>query len=447
MASLREQIARRALGPGARLPSVRATADALGVSKSTVVEAYERLVAEGEIRARPGSGFYVAPRARPFDIAAASPPRPDEVDPMWVMRQSLSAPDGVLNPGCGWLPDDWLPLEAIRRALRAQARADERTLVGYGDPQGFAPLRQLLARRLGERSIVASPSDILLTESGSHAIDLVSRVLIRPGDTVLVDDPCYFNVINLLRLHRANIVGVPYTPSGPDVEAFARAAAQHAPRLYVTTASLHNPTGASPTPAVQHRLLQIAQQHEMAIIEDDIFSDFDPNPSPTLAALDGLERVVLIGSFSKTLSAGVRCGFVAARPAWLRALFDARLATGFGGVELPARVVHTLLVDGGYRRHVDVLRARLARARSDVAARLERLGFRLWCTPRGGLFLWAQTPGRSAVEAARRARENGLILAPGDVFSIHQSAPDFMRFNVAQCGSPRMFETLRAALQ
>ena len=129
----------------------------------------------------------------------------------------------------------------------------------------------------------------MLTESGTQAIDLLCRFLIEPGDTVLVDDPCYFNFHALLRAHRANVVSVPYTPSGPDIELFAQALAEHRPRLYITNSAIHNPTGAILSPVTAHRLLKLADQSDLTIVEDDIFADFEHAPAPRLAAFDGLE--------------------------------------------------------------------------------------------------------------------------------------------------------------
>jgi DNA-binding transcriptional MocR family regulator len=243
---VRGRIAGRALGPGARLPSIRKLAETQGVSKSTVVEAYDRLAAEGVITARPGSGFYVTAHARPLPLPEAGPQLDRAVDPLWVMRQSLEANGTALKPGCGWLPESWMPAEAIRRGLRAVARTEDMSLVAYGTPLGFAPLRLQIALRLAEHGLEVPPQQILLTDSATQALDLLCRYLLGPGDTVLVDDPCYLNFLNLARAHRARVVGVPMMPHGPDLEAFARVAAEHRPRLYVTNTALHNPTGGEP---------------------------------------------------------------------------------------------------------------------------------------------------------------------------------------------------------
>ncbi len=443
MSAIRERIAGRRLAPGARLPSIRAFAETMAVSKSTVVEAYDRLTAEGAIEARRGSGFFVSGPALPFSPADLGPRLERAVDPFWVSRQTLDAGDTVLKPGCGWLPADWLPQESLRRALRALSRAPDETLADYGTPLGLAPLRQWLSRRLAGHGIEAAPDQILLTESGTQALDLVCSLLVEPGDTVLVDDPCYFNFHALLRAHRVRIVGVPFGPNGPDLAAFEQVLAEHRPRLYVTNSGLHNPTGASLSPVVAHRLLKLSEPFGLTIVEDDIFADFELEPAPRLAAFDGLERVVQIGSFSKSLSASVRCGYIAARRDWVEGLIDLKIASSFGTGRMAAELVLGVLKDGGYRRHMDGLRTRLARAMGETAARLSAIGIEPWIEPRGGIFLWCRLPeGLDSAVIAQRLLAQDIVLAPGNVYSLSQSASRFMRFNVAQSGDPRLFAAL-----
>jgi DNA-binding transcriptional MocR family regulator len=447
MATIRQRIAGRSLTPGAKLPSVRGLAATLKVSTSTVVDAYERLVAEGAILSRPGSGFYVANQAAPFSLSEAGPKLDRAVDPFWVSRQSLEAGDEDLKPGCGWLPSSWLPEENVRRALRTLSRADGPTLADYGSPLGLPALRQLIVRRMAERGMEASPDQIMLTESGTQAIDLLCRFFLEPGDTVLVDDPCYFNFHALLRAHRAKIVSVPYTPSGPDIDIFAQTVADHRPRLYITNSAIHNPTGATLSPVVAHRVLKLADQFDITIIEDDIFADFETVPAPRLAAFDGLDRVVHIGSFSKTLSASARCGFVAAKLEWIDGLTDLKIATSFGGGRLAAELVLNVLSDGNYRKHAETLRYRLSQAMFDVSAKLKTLGITPWLEPQAGMFLWCRLPdGVDAADVARAALKRNIVLAPGNAFSLSQSATNFMRFNVSQTLDPRVFDALRDVL-
>lgn len=451
MQAIRQRIANRTLPPGAKLPSIRAFADQQKVSKSTVVEAYDRLAAEGIIQSRPGSGFTVAGVSLPPSLADVAPhlaPHLDRaVDPLWVSRQSLEAAPETPKPGCGWLPPSWMPETALRRTMRGLARAGVMTLTDYAPPQGLPGLRHLLARRLAERGIDAGPDQILLTDSTTQSIDLLCRLLLEPGDTVLLDDPCYFNYHALLRTHRVRVVTVPYTQSGPDLDRFAEILAVDRPRVYITNATLQNPTGVTIAPVVAHRLLKLAEPSGLIIIEDDIFADFEMEPAPRLAAFDGLDRVIHIGSFSKTLSASMRCGFIAARAEWIEGLIDLKVATTFGSVRVSAEAVLSVLTDGSYRKHLETLRQRLSKARVEAIGHLAGLGIVPWMEPRAGMFLWCRLPeGVDAADLARRALAEDIVLAPGTVFSLGPAASQYMRFNVAQSLDRALFERLKSLM-
>lgn len=448
MEAIRDRISSNALVAGEKLPSIRRFATVMGVSPSTVVEAYDRLAAQGIIHARPGSGFFVSRPVAPVSLANPEP-RPDRaIDPFWVSRQSLDADPETAKPGCGWLPTDWMPNEAIRKAMRKLARSDGSLLSEYGSARGAMKLRRLLAQQFSNEGLPCDPEQILLTFSGSQALDLICRFLLRPGDVVVVDDPCYFNFRALLKAHQVTVVAVPYTPEGPDVEAFDRVLFEHKPRLYVTNSALHNPTGATMAPRIAHQILTSTSAHDVTIIEDDIFAGLEPDASVRLAALDGLERVIRIGSFSKTLSASIRCGYIAARPEWIEALVDLQVATNFGGPSpIATDLLYSTLGDGSYRKHLEAVRARLSRARRDCTGRLQALGIEPWVLPRGGFYLWCGLPdGLDSADIARAALREDVILAPGNVFSPTQSRSKFMRFNVSQMNDPAVFETLERAL-
>jgi len=461
MQNIRQRIEERHLVAGSRLPSIRAQADALGVSKSTVVNAYERLVAEGVIEPRAGSGFYVNDRSfkqirpetddHPASKTSSNTITADikrDIDPVWIIRHSLDDSRVKYHPGCGWLPEAWMPTDEIRRALRMLSRQPAAPLTGYGTPQGLPALRELLAHRINDRGIVASPKQLMMTESGTQAVDLICRVLLTPGDTVIVDDPCYFSFQALLRAHKAKVVRVPYTVNGPDLAAFECVLKTASPRLYITNAALHNPTGASLSFDTAHRLLKLAEQFDLMIIEDDVFADFEWRPAPRLAALDGLNRVIHTGSFSKTLSASVRVGYIAASERWLEELINLKLATAFESGHFSAKLLHLLLSSGAYRKHIEGMRKRLSSAMNSVIEHLSPLGIIPWLEPRGGMFLWMKLPeGVSANLLAQEAVKQQVLLAPGKVFSEASNADNFMRFNVAQCQSPYIYDVLHRIVQ
>ena len=282
---------------------------------------------------------------------------------------------------------------------------------------------------------------------GSQSLDLLCRFLLEPGDAVLVDDPCYFNFHALLRAHRARIVGIRYTPEGVDLGAFAQALAANRPRFYLTNSGPHNPTGAGLTPANAHRLLKLAEAQGTLIIEDDVFADLERQPSLRLAGFDGFDQVIQVGSFSKTVSSALRCGYVAVRPDWVEELVDLKLAIWLGNSQMAAVMLHTVLTDGTYRRHIDSLHGKLARAMGQTLERLQVLGITPFVEPKDGTFIWARLPnGIDAADVARRALAEDVIFAPGNVFSASHGAAGYMRFNVARCSHPRIFEVLARAM-
>lgn len=437
-------IASRALTPGAKLPSIRHFALASRVSKSTVVEAYDRLVAQGLAVSKAKSGFFVSAPRKVLEIGRASVAPQRKIDEFWMLRNALQLPPHALRPGSGWLPPDYLHDEGIRRVLGSLRREPGDGLTSYGEPAGNRELRMQLQHHLDGRAIAAPLESIVLTDSGSQALDLAIRLLVQAGDTVFVDDPCYFNFQASLRAHGVHVVGIPLTPNGPDMELFEAALAKHRPRLYITNTVLQNPTGITFSAAVLHRILLLSQQRGFDIIEDDTFADLEERPAVRLAALDQLQRVIYIGSFSKTLSGAARCGYLVARQDWIEAILDLKLATTFGNNELSARLICKLLRDGSYRKHTDAIRQRLRKASVSVRKRLREHGLELWAEPAGGPFLWVQGgPSMDAAAIAGAGLSSDILFAPGNVFSVNNTAGRFLRFNAAYSQDPRIFAFIK----
>jgi len=446
LAALRARIEARALPRGARLPSVRRLAEELGVSKSTVVEAYDRLAAEAAVEARRGSGFYVAAPPAPLKLSAA-PPLDPAVDLLTLVRRALEDQPHDLQPASGWLPESWLPAAGLEKAVRAVARGPGLTKLRYDSPHGFEPLRRLIAARLAERGASIDPARLVLADSTTQALDLALRFFVSPGDRVVVDDPRYFNLVHLVGAHRAELTGVPYTREGPDVEALEAIFAERRPRLYLMLAGPHNPTGATLSQAFAHRVLTLAEKYDVVIVEDDVYGDFESAPSPRLAALDGFSRVIYVGGFSKTVTAALRVAYLAGRADWMDAIVDLKLATTLGNSAFAAATLHAFLAEGGYRRHLDALRPRLAAATARLISRLRTLGLVAWIEPRAGLFAWFELPDcLDATDVARAAQSRNVVFAPGRSFSADPRWRGFMRFNVAVSSDPRVFETLEWAM-
>ena len=437
--SIRTQIEDRLLRPGMHLPPIRTFATEHAVSRFTVVEAYDRLVALGYLQSRRGSGFYVAARQG----TAVTKPRVGEIerafDNTGVLHQSLEDSNDRLKVGVGWLPTEWMDEEGMQRNIRTLTRRSDSRVTSYGTAQGYLPLRDQVSLKLLELGIGVRSNQLLLTHGATQGLDLIARTLLKPGDCVLVDDPGYWNLFANLRLLGVNLVGVPRTSHGPDAEALEQLMAEHHPKIFFTQSVLHNPTSCNLTPANAFRLLQLAEKHDFLIVEDDVYGDFQPTPATRLAQLDQLQRVIYVGSFSKTLSANLRVGFVACSPDLIADLTDFKIVTGLSNCEFAERLTYLMLTEGHYRKLVDRMHGRLASATEQTLRMLERVGLNVYAEPEGGMFIWAAVPGLTDSAAlASRASKEGIMLAPGNIFRPQMQPSPWLRFNVAYALDPRL---------
>ncbi|WP_179401349.1 PLP-dependent aminotransferase family protein [Burkholderia guangdongensis] len=432
--------------PGVRVPSIRAFAEAHRVSTFTVVEAYDRLVAQGVLMARRGSGFYVAERNR-NDVRPAIEKLDEKFTNGWSIRNVLERAEGTIHAGSGSIPEGWLDVDGIARALR-QLAARPQALLGSGHAKGYEPLREQIVRQLAEHEIEASPSGIVTTLGANQALDLAVRHLTREGDVVLVDEPGYSDLLVGLRLRRVKTVGIPMTPAGPDVPAMERAFETHRPKVFFTNTRLHNPTGASYSSATAFKVLKLAERYDCIIVEDDVSASLVSGNSVALASMDQLKRVVYIGSFSKTVGPGLRVGFVAADPALLEGLLYHKLVSGMATPTVTEQLVHAVLSEGHFRKQTEQLRDRLAAAQERTCRRLESIGFEVFCEPRAGMFVWARPAGLhcDSAELAMRAVDSRIFLAPGSFFYADAPESGWLRFNVAHCNFDRLFGFLEEAV-
>jgi len=443
---IRRQIDDRHLRPGSKLPSIRNFADSYGVSRFTVVEAYDRLVAMGYLQSRRGAGFYTA--ASPAHAEAGHPaPSADHKrneELVWLVRRLLEADENTLLAGGPWLPNSWLDEAGIRASLNVLARKNGAHLLEYGHPFGYLPLREHLALMLGSLGITAHPGQVLLTQGTSQALELVIRYLLKSGDAALVDDPGYYNMFGNLRLQGVEMLAVPRNRDGPDVAVLERLAASHKPKVYFTQSVMQNPTGTEMSPHVAFKVLQAAERHNFTVVEDDIFCDLQVKTTPRLATLDQLKRVIYARSFSKTLSGSLRVGFLACAQEVANELADIKMLTSITTSQFTERLIYLMLVDGHYRKYLSRLHERLGEARRNVVRAFERMGMELFVEPADGMFVWARFPHiADSLALAEASQRDGIMLAPGAVFRPHLERSPWMRFNVTACEDTRVLRWLQ----
>jgi len=403
------------LRAGALLPSVRQLAQTHALSTYTVTEAYNRLVSMGLVVARRGSGYRVASLHESLR-ASVTGWQPPTLTATWLLSDVFADHSVPIKAGCGWVPAEWINESGMHHALRAMSRVPAVRLGDYGHPYGYAPLRERIAAQLDRQGLPVEVSNVLLTQGATQGLDLIVRTLLRPGDTVLVEDP---------------VQGVPRTPAGLDIDVLERQVAAHQPKAIFVNTTLQNPTGATFTMANAFRLLQIAERQRMWVVEDDVSRELAPPGAPLLAAMEGLQRVLYVGGFSKTVTPSLRCGYVVAERDVLRELARAKMAVGLTSSETIERIVDKVLLEGRHARHVELVNERLKAAHACVEDRLDALGLEVFHRPRAGLFVWARLavePERAG-EIATAALRDGIWLAPGSYFRPEDEPSAWFRFN------------------
>lgn len=423
-------ILRSGVAPGTRLPSVRQIARANLLSQSCVIDACERLVAQGLLSARQGAGFMVA--AAPLNAGYNN--RLAGIDG--------GPPAGGLHLGEGGLPQGWRESDDLSYAIRQVARTDMASLFNYSSPLGLPALREQIGKRLRLIDIQADDDQLLTTAGASHALDLLVRTLLKAGDCVVVENPGYAPLFELLRLHGVQLLEVRRTPSGPDPQALEALLQQCRPVAMFINSHHHNPTGSCLTPAVAQQILQLCNAHDVQLIEDDVYADLHNGNGIRLAALDG--RVIYVGSFSKTLSSSLRVGFICAGHALIARLARVKTISSMGASSFNEAVLANLLGSGAYRKMVQRQRQRLNTDRAAALQALEDADWEVFGKPCGGLFIWARSTQSDPARLQHQAQSSGVRLCAPGAFSPTGEAGAWQRINVAYACDPRARQFFRS---
>lgn len=445
-----QQITEGVYRPGDKLPSLRELAQLHRYAKNTVVAAFDLLVSRGLVEPRRGSGFYALGPAQPRkrrDDEAGQLGR--AMDIVWLMREQLKTEPGSVGVGDGFPPVDWLADMRLDRYHQKVVRTGLGSLFRYGSRYGYAPLRDSLVRKLGNFGLHATPAQLVLTHGANEAMDLAIRYFVPPGATVLVDEPGYYPLFGKLKLAGARVIGVPRLPDGPDVAALEAILLRERPRLFFTQSLAHNPTGSDITAAKAYKVLQLAERHNLMIVEDDPLADFKPTSAVRLSTLDQLERTIYIGSFSKSFSAALRVGFIACNDALASDLADLKALIHVSGSEYCERMVDVMLREGHYERHLVRLRQKLGHATAQAMAWLDAQGCEVFARSPQSLYLWVAFPGvADSLTLAEDLMARKVTMAPGRVFHVDPSAASrWSRCNVGVMQDPRFQEALALLLK
>jgi DNA-binding transcriptional MocR family regulator len=455
---------------GARLPSVRTVAAQHGVSLTTALQALRWLETRGHIEARPRSGYFVAKRARRSKRAGVGGgagvgdskgsrgrhwvyPVP-ELDPQARAHLDIAGEPTQVRLDLASAETSLYPVERFSVLLRRHAY-QHRDLVGsHVRGTGYPSLRAQIARQAIQYACELDPDELVVTNGCVEALNLALRAVARPGDLIAVESPAYFVLLQMLRALEMPVYPIPCRPkAGLDVDALKEALARGVPiKAVVTVANGNNPLGSVPTDAAKRALVELLRQHEIPLIEDDIFGDLcfgETRPRPVRTFDNAYGNVLLCGGFSKSLCPGLRLGWIAGGR-FTERIKALKYTTSMATAELQQAAVAELLAAGGYALHLRRLKAALQKqqhALRDAVLRHFPEGTQV-TNPAGGFVLWAKLPSIDGVPRStrllfERARAEGISFAPGYLFGEGEAFDDCLRLNAGN----RWTEELDAAVR
>jgi GntR family transcriptional regulator, regulator for abcA and norABC len=425
---IKEKISNGEWTLGYKLPPQRILAKALGVNRSTVVTAYEELVAEGLIEGKSGSGTRVVNNTWNL-LATVSPPdwgsyvksgiyKPN-LPTIQEINQAEFIPN-IIRLGTGELSPSLIPSTLMKKIF--EKLSNREISLGYEEPKGLLPLREQLSKYLKTLGIQASPSSILIVSGALQAIQLISIGLLHNGTTVLTEKPSYLNSLHVFQSAGVQLFGIPLDKEGIKANFIPQFKKQHNASLLYTIPSFQNPTGILMTVERRNQLLRICQQEQLPLIEDDVYRElwFDEKAPNPLKAFDKDGLVLYLGSFSKSLSPGLRIGWLVGPEPVVERLADIKMQTDYGSSSLSQWAAVEWLSSGLYYQHLMEVRKHLKLRRDFTIDVLNKYFYDIavWEKPSGGFYVWMRLlPTISIRKLFEMALAEGILINPGNVYS------------------------------
>ncbi|HKT46382.1 MAG TPA: PLP-dependent aminotransferase family protein [Candidatus Acidoferrales bacterium] len=444
------------LRPGDRIPASRELATILGVHRTTVANAYAELESEGLIQGHVGRGTFIRGNGDGLKLTPPAPPvlngnhgirwellfaddRGEEV----LTRLTAGTPEGTLSFVMARPAQEFFPVEELQSCVAAALRREGNEILNLGPSDGYPPLKEGLLELLRRDGIVAKDENLLVTDGCQQSLDLISKAFIRPGDSIVLENPTYPGAVAIFTGARARCLGVPVhtqaapgTPLGIDLEALEATLAANRVKLIILTPDFQNPTGTSLPLESRRKILELATRYQVPIVEDHIYSRLYAHEErlPSLKQLDRGNVVMHIDSFSKVAFPGLRVGWIVGPPTAIERLRVVKQTTDLHTDQLAQATLAEFLRRGLFAKHV-------ARMRKVYASRLRAVDEALrkhmpegsrWTCPDGGMCLWLELPlGFDASELLIHARERGVLFAPGRYFYVQSPLPNTLRLGFA----------------
>jgi DNA-binding transcriptional MocR family regulator len=444
------------LRPGDRIPASRELATMLGVHRTTVANAYAELESEGLIQGHVGRGTFIKSNGNGLKLTPPAPPvlngnhgirwellfadeRGDEV----LSRLTASAPENALSFVMARPAQEFFPIDELQTCVATVLRREGADVLNLGPSDGYPPLKQALLELLRREGLTAKDENLLITDGCQQSLDLISKAFVRPGDSVILENPTYPGAVAIFNGARARCLGVPVRTHpepgislGIDVEALEATLAANRVKLIVLTPDFQNPTGTSMTLDARRKVLDLAARHQVPVVEDHIYARLHSREErvPSLKHLDRSNLVIHIDSFAKVAFPGLRVGWIVAAPAAIERLRMVKQITDLHTDQLAQAVLAEFLRRGLFVKHVAKMRkvytSRLAAL--DEALRKHMPEGTRWTRPEGGMCLWLELPpGFDASELLIHVKERGVLFAPGRYFYVQGPLPNTLRLGFA----------------
>lgn len=427
---------------GERIPSIRALSRQMRISANTVMEAYARLENLGIIEARPQSGYYVSSRLAESAAHPAAAARGGEIAPNPVILGdiALEVMRTIANPALvplgGGIPNSELtPAVRLNRMLASESRRFSLQSISYPPPQGHKRLRTQIARRSLDSGSTLAPDDIVITSGCVEATNLALQAICRPGDTVAIGSPVYPTFLKSIQWMGLKVLEIPSNGQGMNLDVLDYAIRHNPVSACITITNFNNPLGSLMPDDKKREMVTLLAKHEIPLVEDDVYGDlaYGPSRPPATKAFDGKGLVLYCSSFSKTLAPGYRVGWIVPgryqrKVEQLKALLNIATAS-------PTQLaIAEFLTNGGYDHHLRKIRKVYARQTTQVRDAVVRhfpAGTRV-SRPEGGYILWVEMPeGFDAFKFYEAALQEGIGIAPGNIFTLGESYKNCFRLNAA----------------
>lgn len=412
---------------GTKIPPQRNLAKLFEVNRSTIVTALEDLAADGLIESKVGSGTKVINNT--WSLLASTPP-PDWISyvksgihkPNMSIIQEINkaeANPNFIRLGTGELSPGLLPNKKMQEIL--QIDNEQSLSLGYLEPKGSLSLRKTVSKHLQSKGIDASPESILIVSGGLQALQLISIGLLKRGSTILHETPSYLQSVHVFQSAGMNLFGIPLDEEGIKHDSIGRIKRQHNASLLYTIPNFHNPSGTLMSERRRMELLKVCQKESIPIIEDDVYGDlwFEGPPPQPLKCNDTQGNVMYIGSMSKTLSPGLRIGWVVGSEPVIERLADIKMQTDYGSSSLSQYAVDKWISSGLYEDFLKEIKAELRVRRDFTIQILEKYFSEIatWNVPKGGFYIWLKLQsGTSTRKLFDLALREGILLNPGSVY-------------------------------